>query len=269
MSSTLRRHPPLLARVVSVASAAASLSLAVACGSPPPAASPAPAAAPSDSPAPTEPDASAAPPPKPEAATAAPVTFPHACAGDAKEPCVPDAEFVKKICDKPMGDIALALFRKSTPFTRGYLTREVDGWNASGGGSSREKVPFDEEVLVLRARVPPKGGMQMSGQGGFDVLRWDGSCISLAPEEMSAKRPPRPRAAPIPFRYLSEKMQLALLSNDKIKTTYEARRKECKGVTSGEVSAKCEKLDKELSVVIVDFVRNGGEVPEPPAPGGK
>jgi hypothetical protein len=252
MGSTIRR-------VLLTVGLGVSLPLWAACGAKPPETAPPAEPAPPASSAPTEPVAEA---PKPEPEAAAPA-FPTTCAGEAKEPCVPEAAFVKKICEKPMGDIALALFRKTTPFTRGYLTREVDGWNASGGGSSREKVPFDEEVLVLRARVPPKGGMQMSGQGGFDVLRWDGSCISLAPEEMSSKRPPRPRAAPIPFRYLSEKMQLALLSNDKIKTTYEARRKECKGVTSGDVSAKCEKLDKELSVVIVDFVRNGGEVPEP------
>jgi hypothetical protein len=252
MGSTIRR-------VLLTVGLGVSLPLWAACGAKPPETAPPAEPAPPASSAPTEPVAEA---PKPEPEPAAPA-FPTTCAGEAKEPCVPEAAFVKKICEKPMGDIALALFRKTTPFTRGYLTREVDGWNASGGGSSREKVPFDEEVLVLRARVPPKGGMQMSGQGGFDVLRWDGSCISLAPEEMSSKRPPRPRAAPIPFRYLSEKMQLALLSNDKIKTTYEARRKECKGVTSGDVSAKCEKLDKELSVVIVDFVRNGGEVPEP------
>lgn len=176
---------------------------------------------------------------------------------------MPDGDFVKRICEKPLGDVALALFQKETPFTRGYLSREVDGWNASGGGSSREKVPFDEEVLVLRVRAVPKGAMQMSGQGGFDVLRWDGSCISLATEEMTQKKPPRARHAAIPFRYLGEKTQLALLANEKVKTTYEARRKECKGVTSGEVSAKCEKLDKELSSVIVDFVRGGGAVPRP------
>ena len=54
-----------------------------------------------------------------------------------------------------------------------------------------------------------------------------------------------------------------MLANDKIKGTYEARRKECKGVSTGDVSAKCEKLDKELTAVIVDFVRGGGQVPVP------
>lgn len=200
-------------------------------------------------------------PPKPE--PKAKPAFPTACAGDSKDPCVPEPDFVKRLCEKPLGDVALALFQKESPFTRGYLTREVDGWNASGGGSSREKVPFDEEVLVLRVRAAAKGAMQMSGQGGYDVLRWDGSCISLATEEMTQKKPPRARHAAIPFRYLGEKTQLALLGNEKIKTTYEARRKECKGVTSGDVSAKCEKLDKELSTVIVDFVRGGGAVPKP------
>ena len=38
----------------------------------------------------------------------------------------------------------------------------------------------------------------------------------------------------------------ALLASDKVKKTYEARQKECKGVNTGDVSARCEKLDKEL-----------------------
>lgn len=215
-----------------------------------------------EAPPPVE-SAAAAPEPAPKAEAKGRAAFPTSCSGEGKDPCVPPPDFVKQICEKPLGDLALALFQKDSPFTRGYLTREVDGWNASGGGSSREKVPFDEEVLLLRVRAEAKGAMQMSGQGGYDVLRWDGSCISLATEELTQKRPPRGRHAAIPFRYLSEKTQLSLLANEKIKNVYEARRKECKGVTTGDVSAKCEKLDKELSVVIVDFVRNGGKVPRP------
>ena len=228
----------------------------VGCGAKPEPKAPEPPPAVSSADSPVE-----APPPKAEPKVKP--AFPTGCAGEGKDPCIPDAEFVKRLCEKPLGDVALALFQKEMPFTRGYLTREVDGWNASGGGSSREKVPFDEEVLVLRVRAVSKGGMQMSGQGGYDVLRWDGSCISLATEEMTQKKPPRARHAAIPFRYLGEKTQVALLANEKIKTTYEARRKECKGVNTGDVSAKCEKLDKELSTVIVDFVRGGGAVPRP------
>lgn len=249
-------HAPVRVRVRASLLLASSSLFAFGCGSKP--APEAPLAPPAESAAPAPVEVA---PKKVEVAEK--VGFPTACAGDTKDPCVPEADFVKKVCEKAVGDVALALFRKDSPFTRGYLTREVDGWNASGGGSSREKVPFDEEVLMLRVRAVPKGGMQMSGQGGYDVLRWDGSCISLAPEELTQKKPPRARHAAIPFRYLGEKMQLALLANEKIKTVYEARRKECKGVTTGDVSAKCEKLDRELSVVIVDFVRGGGAVPRP------
>jgi hypothetical protein len=41
------------------------------------------------------------------------------------------------------------------------------------------------------------------------------------------------------------------------------RRSECKGATSGDVSAKCVKADAKLSDAIVAFVRGGGSVPVP------
>ena len=49
--------------------------------------------------------------------------------------------------------VALALFAKSSPWTRGYLKGDVEAWNASGGVSSGDKLLFDEEVIVLVRRV--------------------------------------------------------------------------------------------------------------------
>ena len=48
-----------------------------------------------------------------------------------------------------------------------------------------------------------------------------------------------------------------------MKEAFVARRKECKGATMGEVSKKCVQRDQSLVSAIVDYVRAGGELPEP------
>lgn len=178
--------------------------------------------------------------------------------------CLPPVAFVKRLCAGFHPDVALSLFAKGTPFTRAYLTRDTDAWNASGGASSSDRLLFDEEVLILYRRVPETGGMVVSGAGaGYDVLRWDGSCASLAAEEVRLQAPPKPKFAPIPWKSLDQKTQEALKADEKLGKIIAERRKECKGATIGTVSLKCEKVDKQMSLAIVEFVRNGGSLPTP------
>jgi hypothetical protein len=55
-----------------------------------------------------------------------------------------------------------------------------------------------------------------------------------------------------------------LRKDQRITDTYRAHRKACKGVTMGQVSDKCEKLDKKLTETIVQVVREGSiELPTP------
>lgn len=178
--------------------------------------------------------------------------------------CLPPVAFVKRLCGGFHPDVALSLFAKGTPFTRAYLTRDTDAWNASGGASSGDKLLFDEEVLILYRRVPETGGMVVSGAGGgYDVLRWDGTCASLAAEEVRLQVPPKPKFAPIPWKSLDQKTREALQADEKLGKIIAERRKECKGATMGSVSLKCEKVDKQMSLGIVEFVRNGGSLPAP------
>ncbi len=181
--------------------------------------------------------------------------------------CLPPAAFVKRLCEKGSPDVALAMLGKGTPWSRGYLrVKSAEAWNASGGASSQDKLVFDEEFIVLTHRAADTGGMQVSGAGGgYDVLRWDGSCASLSDEEVTLKTSPTPQAAKIPWKYLADNIQAALLADPKINKVYTDRRKECKGATMGDVSLKCVKLDDLLSKVVVDFVRGGGAIPPPPA----
>jgi hypothetical protein len=177
--------------------------------------------------------------------------------------CSPPVSFVKRLCNGNYPSIAVYMFGNKV-WTKGYLTRRTQAWNAAGGASDNSWLEFDEEVLVLLERAADTGGMQVSGAGGgYEALRWDGSCVTLAKEEVTLSRPPSPKAAKVEWRYLDDNVQEALRADGKINDAFLERRKECKGATSGEVSLKCVKADAKLSNAVVDFVRSGGTVPEP------
>lgn len=220
--------------------------------------------APSEEKAPSQ-DAPPAGPVKDPAVVQRPL-LPTTCAptrGDA-ELCVPDPAFVKLLCAGSFPDVALTFFGHDAPWTRGYLTRDVDGWNAEGGGAARARLAFDEEMVVLRRREPPKNGIQVGGSGaGYLVLRVDGSCYTLDDIELTRKRPPKPKSGPVTFRFLEEAMQSALLKNARVLAAYDKRRKECKGVTMGAVSKACELADAELSRAVPEEVRKGIPLPPP------
>jgi hypothetical protein len=193
---------------------------------------------------------------------------PEACARESDQGfCLPEERFVKTLCDDVHQDVALWMFREGTPWTRAYLTRKTEAWNASGGASIQGELAFDEEVLILRERLSKSGGIQVSGaMGSYDALRWNGSCVSLMAEEITKQRPPKLLHSRVEWRSMSEPMQEALRSNEQIVETYRARRSECKGATMGEVSKKCEQLDDKLVALIVKHVREGGQLVEPKFP---
>ncbi len=194
----------------------------------------------------------------------APNTMPSKCAKKGGDVCTPRSKFVDKLCSGDYPDATLYMFSKAAPWTHGYLTRKTKAWNASGGASESGWVAFDEEVVILRERKADKNGMQVSGAGGgYDALRWDGSCVTLSKEELTLSKPPAPKATKVTFRFLSDPMQQALRKDDAVTKAYRARRKYCKGATMGEVSLKCVKADKRLSKEIVDYIRNGGTLPVP------
>jgi hypothetical protein len=235
----------------------------------------APASHPTSSPAPTaandkqqandasEDDIKPGPSQSVELAPPPPEEIPNACAPKVEGVCVPDPAFVKRFCNGSYPDVALVLLAKDSPFTRMYLGREVDGWNAEGGASARARLSFDEEVLVLRRRAAPANGIVVGAGAGYLVMRWDGNCYTLEENELTAKRPPTPKHGPIPWRFYSDKTKDALLKNGKVLTAFQRRGKECKGATSGEVSRGCEAADAALSSAVVTEIRGGTSIPPP------
>lgn len=199
------------------------------------------------------------------ASTAEPAhAIPSSCAGGSTEPCVPDAAFVKRLCDASYPDVALLLMSKAMPFTHAYLRGNVDGWNAEGGASARAKLLFDEEVLILKKRSGnAPGGMQVSGSGGYLVMRWDGNCYTLDEGEVTTHRPPSPKGAPVVWRFLQPSTQDALSQTPQVSDAVIKRSKECKGATSGDVTLACQRADEALSAAVVAAVRNGAAIPTP------
>jgi hypothetical protein len=176
---------------------------------------------------------------------------------------VPDADFAKRLCTADYPDVALSLFSQGTPFTRAYMTRDVEGWNAGGGRTHRAKLQFDEEVLVVAHRKANANGIVLvaanGDTGSYDVLRWDGSCISVMAEEITMNKAPKPKRATIPWRHLEEPTKNALLAAPKVKTALDARDKACNASDDG----KCSKADVAFTGTIADFVRTSKALPEP------
>ena len=201
----------------------------------------------------------------------APAPVPTACAAegmikDAKL-CMPDRAYAKKLCSGTYPEVALGLFGKATPFTRVYLAGDVDAWNASGGRTHRAKLAFDEEVIVLAKNgAAATGGIVMTGaQASYDVLRWDGSCVSIMDGELTTKRPPAPKPADVAFSRLEETTRHALLEAPKVKTSHAALGKACViSATATTADRKaCEKADKAFSLAIVESIRGGAPLPSP------
>ncbi len=197
-----------------------------------------------------------------------PAPLPTACGAEATlkdaKLCMPAPAYAKKLCTATYPEVALGLFGKGTPWTRIYLSGDVEAWNASGGRTHRTKLAFDEEIIVLAKHGAGGGGIMMTGaQASYDVLRWDGSCVSVMEGEITTRRPPAPKPAEVQFSRLEESTRHALLASPKVKATHEALFKACTSVSCASEKKACEKADKAFSSAIVDAVRNGAALPSP------
>ena len=178
--------------------------------------------------------------------------------------CVPPADWVTRLCQGSYPGVAIAMLAGGTPWKRAYVRAKTKAVNAQAGGMSGEGylVP-GEEVVVVRSRKQPKDGMQVSGAGGYDVLRWDGTCATLSDGEVGLEPYGQLEAAKVTFRFLDDAIAEALKKNERIREAWRNRRKHCRGVTMGRVSQECERWDKELASSVVEVVRGGIELPTP------
>jgi hypothetical protein len=179
--------------------------------------------------------------------------------------CLPPRDFVRRLCQGAFTAAAFHLLEKGTPFSRGFVrARKVPAVNALGGPTSDAQLEFGEEVLILtRTGEAGAGQMQVSGMGGYDVLRWDGTCANLADGELALRAPIAPRHAPIEWRYIDADLQEALLLDAGIREARKAQRQHCHGVSLGTRSAQCVEAETRLQDRIALAVRGGLALPPP------
>jgi hypothetical protein len=171
-------------------------------------------------------------------------------------PCMPPKRWVSKLCEDVYPDVALHMFAPGTPWQRFYMLKNADPFNASGGASLMgDKMRRGEEVIALK-RNNAQNGIQTSDIGGYDVLRWNGACATVHDGEFATK----------PLSYVEQlglPMRLTLEADPDVGATYEEKRRQCKGISLGRVSADCEDYDKKLVDEVVRYVREGGKLPKP------
>lgn len=179
--------------------------------------------------------------------------------------CVPPRDFVKRLCLGKYPDVAIYMMKKGQPWTRRFVrVEEAHAVNAVSGRQGESKLMFGEEVLVLRYRTGgARGAMQVSGMEGYEVLRWDGTCATLAEGELIAWMPPKQiRHSVLSWRDLGTRYQRALLRDERIARAKQAHRDECHGASLGR-SRSCLKAVESLNGAIAAAVRGGIELPVP------
>jgi hypothetical protein len=192
------------------------------------------------------------------------------CVSDSGDECMPPAKWVDKLCSGVHPEVALHMFRGGSPWKRVYSRARAPAYNGAGGGGpslSDERVERGEELIALRRNTDGRGSsageLSVGDTAGYDLLRWNGSCVTMHDGEYSTKAPRRREHARVEWRWLGDEVRNALQSDGTVKEAYVARRRECKGATLGRVTKKCVEREDSLVAAIVDYVRAGGELPEP------
>jgi hypothetical protein len=200
---------------------------------------------------------SAPPPPsdagEPEASGS--LTIPAQCADPAATLCAPPAAFIERLCKLGSADTALRLFSKGTPWKRAYLRLDIDAWYAGAQLASPQRLAYGEEVIVLANRAS-SAAMQI-GQGGLDVVRWDGRCVSVMADEVTFKRPASPRVAPISWTRLGEPIRAALETSGAIRSRRRVQRERC---NEDREAPRCTEASSALSELIADYVRRRADL---------
>lgn len=190
-------------------------------------------------------------------------TLPPGCDSDA--PCVPPATFARAMCQGRFEALTLTMFEKSSPWQRLYLKAEyVEAVNAHDKHLTAEPIVFGEEVLVLRdGSEAGKDGALRVGSSDIDVLRWDGTCATVAREMFVTTMMPEVKAPPISWRHLGGNLRGALLKSKYVRMSHEREKEVCRGERASDPSPACEKARRMLQDSITVAVRGGISLPTP------
>jgi hypothetical protein len=189
--------------------------------------------------------------------------LPKACGG-GKE-CFPPEDFSLAMCKGKYPGLAILMFEKSAPWQRAYVgERQLNAINSYGGPNNDTSLVYGEEVLLLKQHgARDMGGIQVSGTDDVDVLRWDGTCVTVHRGQRVDKPPGEPKNVMIIWRYLDSGVRKALLGDEKVSAAYEAHKGACRGASVNKMDTACWKATEKLNAAITRAVRGGLALPEP------
>ena len=204
-----------------------------------------------------------APPP----VASASAELPLACSGPGKD-CYPPTSFVRTLCKKRYPGVAVVMFNRSAPWQHSYVrVKDVMPFNSLGGPSAHMRLEFLEEVLLLRERQPKKQQQQMTILDvpvSYDVLRFDGTCATLAEDEFITKKPVvHPHYAPVIWQQIDTRVRLALAENPKISEAAEAQNAACQGTFLAGNGETCRDATQRLTRAIMTVLSEGVALPLP------
>ncbi|NUP08913.1 MAG: hypothetical protein HOW73_22930 [Polyangiaceae bacterium] len=185
--------------------------------------------------------------------------LPEAC--EPGDMCSMPAEFGQRLCGGTHPEVALHLFAPKTPWKRAYLKRAFKAWHVGGRGELRE-LRAAEEVIVVTVAKPSATGMQIGGQA-FDVLRWDGTCVSLMEDEITFQRPSNAVPANIALEELEPPYRTSFTEEKAIELARSAKKRTCEaaGADQEPGKSKCELARRHLSLTIAQSVGKGRALP--------
>ncbi len=185
---------------------------------------------------------------------------PTYCAPKSK-PCVPPPDFVESLCHARYASVAAYLFQKHTPFVREYVKcKTCEAVSSIGGPVGSRTLGFGEELLLLRVITEMPDKPKQPIKESYDLLRWDGTCVTLSKRDAVSYLPAAPSATKVNFDDFDTTMRAALLRDKKIETAHNARETACKKDKAG---AECAQLDRALADLVVKAIRQGLRLPMP------
>jgi hypothetical protein len=184
-------------------------------------------------------------------------SLPTQCVEGEGAVCTLPADFGARLCAGAYPEVALHLFAPKTPWKRVYLQKSFQAWHVGGRGEMRE-LRAGEEVLVVKT-----GRGDLTGGQAFDVLRWDGTCVSLMEDELSFRKPPSAAPANIPWKRLEPEFQSAFAEEKHIEGLRVNQAKLCDDPAADKEPrrSKCELARRQLSQAIAHSVAKGKALP--------
>ena len=174
--------------------------------------------------------------------------------------CTPPVEFAERLCSGVYPEVALHLFAPKTVWKRAYLQRSFQAWHVGGRGELRELRAGEEVLIVKLGRSADKN---LTGGQAFDVLRWDGTCVSLMEDELTFRRPPSAVPANIPWKRLDAAYQEVFFGEKQLESLRAAQVRQCDDAVAQKEpgKSKCELARRRLSAGIAQAVGRGAALP--------